>query len=93
MNESQKRLAVAGVILVALTWWLATAPESPLRPTPPRPDRPVLRFLARVAGVAARVGLTALLFAESAPQEADEVHLAHAVLGPDGHQQLRNEVW
>ena len=93
MNESQKRLAVAGVILVALTWWLATAPESPLRPTPPRPDRPVLRFLARVAGVAARVGLTALLFAEPAPPEADEVHMAHAVLGPDGHQQLRNEVW
>ena len=93
MNESQKRLAVAGVILVALTWWLATAPESPLRPTPPRPDRPVLRFLARAAGVAARVGLTALLFAEPAPAEADEVHMAHAVLGPDGHQQLRNEVW
>ena len=93
MNESQKRLAVAGVILVALTWWLATAPESPVRPTPPRPDRPVLRFLAKVAGVAARFGLTALLFAEPAPQDADEVHLAHAVLGPDGHQQLRNEVW
>ena len=93
MSESQKKLIVAGVIAVALTWWLATAPESPLRPAPLRPDRPVLRFLARVAGVAARFGLTALLFAEPAPQEADEVHLAHAVLGPDGHQQLRNEVW
>jgi hypothetical protein len=49
--------------------------------------------LAKVAGVAARFGLTALLFAEPAPQDADEVHLSHAVLGPDGHQQLRNEVW
>jgi hypothetical protein len=93
MSDSQKKLAVAAVIVVALTWWLATAPESPVRPTPPRPDRPVLRFLAKVAGVAARFGLTALLFAEPAPQDADEVHLAHAVLGPDGHQQLRNEVW
>lgn len=93
MSDTQKKLAVAGVIVVALTWWLATAPESPVRPTPPRHERPVLRFLARVAGVAARFGLTALLFAEPAPQDADEVHLAHAVLGPDGHQQLRNEVW
>jgi hypothetical protein len=93
MSDSQKKLIVAGVIAMAATWWLATAPESPLRPAPQRPERPVLRFLAKVAGVAARFGLTALLFAEPAPQDADEVHLAHAVLGPDGHQQLRNEVW
>jgi hypothetical protein len=93
MPDAHKKLIVAGVIIVALTWWMATAPESPLRPTPPRPDRPVLRFLARVVGVAARFGLSALLFAEPAPQAADEVNLAHAVLGPDGHQQLRNEVW
>ena len=93
MSDSQKKLAVAAVIAIAATWWLATAPDSPLRPTPARPDRPVLRFIARVASVAARFGLTALLFAEPAPQAADEVHLAHAVLGPDGHQQLRNEVW
>jgi hypothetical protein len=86
MSDKQKKLAVAGLIVVALTWWLATAPESPVRPTP-------VRFLAKVAGVAARFGLTALLFAEPAPQDADEVHLSHAVLGPDGHQQLRNEVW
>lgn len=92
MSDAQKKLAVAAVIMVAATWWLATAPESPVRPTPPRPDRPVLRFLAKAAGVAARFGLTALLFAEPAP-DADEVHLAHAVLGADGHQQLRNEVW
>jgi hypothetical protein len=93
MPDQHKKLAVAGVVVLALTWWLATAPESPLRPTPPKPERPVLRFLAKVASVAARFGLTALLFAEPAPQAADEVHLAHAVLGPDGHQQLRNEVW
>jgi len=93
MFDQHKKMVVAGVIALALTWWLATAPESPLRPTPTRPERPVLRFIAKVASVAARFGLTALLFAEPAPQDPDEVHLAHAVLGPDGHQQLRNEVW
>jgi len=92
MSDSQKKLAVAAVVVVAATWWLATAPDSPLRPTPPRPERPVLRFLAKVAGVAARFGLTALLFAEPAP-DADEVQLAHAVVGTDGHLVLSNARW
>jgi len=92
MSDSQKKLAVAAVILVAATWWLATAPDSPIRPEPPRPERPVLRFLARVASVAARFGLTALLFAEPAP-DADDVQLAHAVVGTDGHLVLSNARW
>ena len=92
MSDSQKKLAVAAVIVVAATWWLATAPDSPLRPEPPRPNRPVLRFIAKVAGVAARFGLTALLFAEPAP-DADEVPLAHAVVGTDGHLVLSNARW
>lgn len=92
MSDNQKKLAVASVIVVALTWWLATAPDSPLRPVPTRPERPVLRFLAKVASVAARFGLTALLFAEPAP-DADEVQLAHAVVGTDGHLVLSNGRW
>ena len=92
MPDTQKKLAVVAVIVVAATWWLATAPDSPIRPEPPRPDRPVLRFLARVASVAARFGLTALLFAEPAP-DADEVQLAHAVVGTDGHLVLSNARW
>lgn len=92
MSDAQKKLAVAAVIAIAATWWLATAPDSPIRPQPPRPDRPVLRFLAKVAGVAARCGLTALLFAEPAP-DADEVQLAHAVVGTDGHLVLSNARW
>jgi hypothetical protein len=92
MPDTQKKLAVAAVIVVAATWWLATAPDSPIRPQPPRPERPVLRFLAKVAGVAARFGLTALLFAEPAP-DADEVQLAHAVVGTDGHLVLSNARW
>lgn len=93
MTGNHKKLVVAAVAIVAFTWWAATSPDSPIHPTPPRPNRPVLRFLGKVAAVAAKLGLTALVFCEPAPVDADEVHLAHAVLGPDGHQQLRNERW
>ena len=93
MTETHKKLAAAGIVLVALTWWLATAPESPIRPKPPRPDRPVLRFLGKLAIVAAKFGLGALVFLEPMPQDADEVQLSHAAIGPDNHQILRNEVW
>lgn len=93
MTDTHKKLAAAGIVLVALTWWLATAPESPIRPKPPRPDRPVLRLLGKLAVVAAKLGLGALVFFEPAPQDADEIQLSHAALGTDGHQILRNEVW
>lgn len=93
VSPTQKKLAVAAVVLMGVTWWLATAPESPIRPEPPRPDRPVLKFFAKVAKFAARIGLTALVFMEPAPADADETQLAHAVLGIDGHVQLKNERW
>lgn len=88
-----KRLIVAAVVLVAATWWLATDPTSPIRPKPPRPDRPVLKFLVNVARVAARVGLSVLMFAEPAPQDADEVQLAHSHMGADGYVALDNSRW
>jgi hypothetical protein len=93
MSDQHKKLAAAGIVLCALTWWLATAPDSPIRPTPPRPDRPVLRFLGRVAVLAAKLGLGAAFFLEPAPADADEVQISHAAIGPDNHQILRNEVW
>jgi hypothetical protein len=93
VTDTQKKAAVAGVLVIAATWWLATDPSSPIRPTPPRPDRPVLRFLGKVAVIAARLGLTAAFFMEPAPADADEVQISHAALGSDGHQILRNEVW
>jgi hypothetical protein len=93
VTDSHKKLAAAALVLVALTWWLATDPASPLRPTPPRPERPVLKFLGRVAILAARLGLTAAVFLEPAPADADEVQISHAAIGADGHQMLRNEVW
>jgi hypothetical protein len=93
VTVSHKKLAAAALVVIAATWWLATDPSSPLRPTPPRPERPVLRFLGRVAILAARLGLTAAVFLEPAPDDADEVQISHAALGADGHQLLRNEVW
>jgi len=93
MTDTHKKLAAAGVILIAATWWLATDPSSPIRPTPPKPDRPVLKFLGRVAILAARLGLSAAVFLEPAPADADEVQISHAAIGADGHQMLRNEVW
>jgi hypothetical protein len=53
----------------------------------------VLRFLGKLAVVAAKFGLTALVFLEPPPPDADEVQISHAALGTDGHQMLRNEVW
>lgn len=93
MSDSQKKLAAGAVILVALTWWAATAQESPVRPKPPRPERPVLKFLGKVAVLAARLGLTALVFFEPMPHDADEIQLSHAAIGSDGYQVLRNEAW
>ena len=92
LTDTQKRLAVAGVILVALTWWCATSADSPFRPEPPRPDRPVLRLVGKIATIAARLGLTALFFCET-PTDADEMSISHAAIGADGHPMLRNEVW
>jgi hypothetical protein len=53
----------------------------------------VLKFFAKIGKLAARIGLTALVFMEPAPADADETQMAHAVLGIDGHVQLRNERW
>lgn len=91
--RDQKQLAIVAVVLVAATWWFATAPESPLRPHPPKPDRPVLRFLVRVVQVAAKIGLAALWFAEPQPTDADETQLAKVSIGIDGHQNLDNARW
>jgi hypothetical protein len=93
--NDKKNIAIA-IVLVAVTWWFATAPESPLRPEPPRPDRPVLRFLAKAAGIAARLGLTAMWFMEPAPKvhASDDMKMApRAENGADGFPALRNEVW
>lgn len=64
MKELDKRLVVAVVLAVAVTWCAATSDYSPLKP---RPERPVLRFIQRLA----RAGLWVMWCAEPAPQDAD----------------------
>lgn len=93
MTPSHKKLAAVALVLVAVTWWAATAPDSPIRPEPPRPERPVLRFLGRVAAVAAKLGLTALVFMEPTPTDADEVQIVSTGIGADGYQMLDNSRW
>lgn len=90
--QRNKQLAAAAIVLVAITWWLATDPSSPIRPEPPKPDRPVVRFLVKVARVAAKIGLTAMFFCEPAPH-ADEMQLVRTTYGADGYQQLENARW
>lgn len=95
MNDETKKIIAGAVLLVALTWWLATDPHSPMKPEPPKPDRPVLKFLVKAVRVAARVGLAAMWFMEPAPQPqqsaANDLKLDHQ--GADGYPTLRHEVW
>ena len=62
-----------GIVLVALAlgWWLGSSNHSPLNPHPV-PDRPVLTAFARVARLAARLGLWVALAAEKPPEPQPE---------------------
>lgn len=77
-------LVIAGILGIALGWFAATSPLSPIKP---EPQRPVLRFLARVA----KVGLWALMVADPPPAQH---HIVHARVGEDGHKVLQHgEGW
>jgi hypothetical protein len=62
MKELDKKLVVAVVLAVAVTWCAATSDYSPIKP---KADRPVLRLVQRLA----RVGLWFAMLAEPAPQD------------------------
>lgn len=64
MKELDKRLVVAVVLAVAVTWCAATSDYSPVKP---KADRPVLRLVQRLA----RVGLWFAMFAEPAPSSSE----------------------
>lgn len=77
-------LVLAGIAGIALGWWAATSPVSPVKP---EPERPVLRFLARVA----KLGLWALAFADQPPPEP---HYVHARVDDHGDRVLHHgEGW
>jgi hypothetical protein len=64
MKDSEKKLAIAILLAVAVTWFAATSEYSPVKP---QPDRPVLRLIQRLA----RMGLWVAMFAEPAPQSTE----------------------
>lgn len=77
---------IAGIVGVAVGWFAATSPVSPIRPQP-EPDRPVLRLLARLA----KLGLYVMWVADPPPQMPQYVH---ARVDQDGHPVLNHsEGW
>jgi hypothetical protein len=82
MPKPDHRLTVvASIVCLALGWWLATSPESPVRPDP-TPDRPVLRFLAKVA----KLGLWVMLAGEEPPTTVNHIaqHGPHTINHAEG---------
>lgn len=69
-SDVQRKMFIAVLVAVAVTWCAATSDYSPIKP---RPERPVLRLLARIA----RAGLWVMWFAETQPgAEANLVYHA-----------------
>jgi len=80
MPKPDHRLTVAGcIVCLALGWWLASSPDSPVRPDT-RPHRPVLKLLARIA----RMGLWVMLAGEQPPQPVVAQHDPHSLNHAEG---------
>ena len=65
-NADLRKISIAVLVAVAVTWCAATSDYSPIKP---KPDRPVLRFLARVA----KLGLWVMWAAEPQPQPTENL--------------------
>lgn len=76
-------LVIAGILGIALGWFAATSPASPIRPAP---DRPVLRFLAKVA----KLGLWVMVAAEPPPKQETRCYVVHARVDEDGNKVLNH---
>lgn len=83
MKASERNIVIAGLVCLAIGWWLASSPSSPIRPDA-EPRRPVLRFIARVA----KSFLWVMLVAERPP--AEQAHIVHARVDADGNQVLNH---
>jgi hypothetical protein len=85
MTLDRKFLATV-LVALALGWWLGSSNSSPLNPHPV-PDRPVLTAFARVARLAARLGLWVALAAEKPPEPQPPQQLVKAPpVDKDGHR-------
>ena len=65
-NADLRKISIAAMVAVAVTWCAATSDYSPIKP---KPDRPVLRFLAKVA----KLGLWVMWAAEPQPQPTENL--------------------
>ena len=82
MKVSDRNIVIAGLVCLAIGWWLASSPSSPIKPEV-EPRRPVLRFVARVA----KTFLWVMMVAERPPQEGN---IVHARIDAEGHQVLNH---
>lgn len=85
MNDRQRDIricVIAAILGIALGWFAATSPASPIKPAP---ERPVLRFLAKLA----KTGLWVMMFAEQPPQESKH-YIVHARVDEDGNKVLNH---
>lgn len=84
-QRDMRILVLSAVAGIALGWWAATSPMSPVKPAP---ERPVLRFLARLA----KGALWVAMFAEQPP--AERHYVVHARVDADGHKVVNHgEGW
>jgi hypothetical protein len=80
-NADMRKISIAVLVAVAVTWCAATSDYSPIKP---KPDRPVLRLIQRLA----RVGLWVMWAAEPQPP-ANENLVYHAqAYDKDGNRVL-----
>ena len=82
-----RRLLTAVVVALAVGYWLASSPASPI-PAPRPNDRPVVRWIAS----AARSLLWFALLAEAPPEEPQpDYHVARAAaVGDDGYPTIQH---
>jgi hypothetical protein len=80
-NADLRKISIAVMVAVAVTWCAATSDYSPIKP---KPDRPVLRFLAKVA----KLGLWVMWAAEPQPQPTENLVYHAQAYDKDGNRVL-----
>jgi hypothetical protein len=80
-NSDLRKISIAVLVTVAVTWCAATSDYSPIKP---QPERPVLRLLQRLA----RVGLWVMWAAEPQPQPTENLVYHAQAFDKDGNRVL-----
>jgi len=80
-NADLRKISIAVLVAVAVTWCAATSDYSPIKP---QPERPVLRLLQRLA----RIGLWVMWAAEPQPQPTENLVYHAQAFDKDGNRVL-----